>query len=402
MENSLNSQTDSRPETKQKIFWIIGAALVVIALVAFLIIRSSSVTPIREQAEEYAKMAEDAMSGGETETAFSEQKLISADVSAPGSKEDWKTRTERKYSASDKELLNTYVYDAQGNIVQEPVNSVYHVYVRNADGKVIRQDEYSKETDEISNTIVYSYNGDGNEVDKVTYFYGEEDKLPYIKRWAKTEYDENGEMTKCVVSGKGGVESTTTNTVKYNKDGKLTKRVSKYFASKDNQSTTTEDFKYDKNGNLTEEAFSMSQKFYVISYKQSHKTVYEYDESGKVIREKYFDDGKLQNSKDWVYNDSGKLDHKNVCDPTDGHVTKVIQYDENGEVVEEDNSEKEYDDQDRMIRRIVREDGSSQEKERFEYFYDEFGRMSRMDHYTKESGETELVLNDYTEYEYQY
>lgn len=229
--------------------------------------------------------------------------------------------------------------------------------------------KYDEEGSIVSFThLTYAYDADGREIEYVYY-----DENGEIRRKEQSEYDESGNKIKEIRYGSGGRKTGWTEW-KYNAAGYPTEYA---FYDADGICTEKRFQEYDARGNLLKDVITNYDK--KTGQQRKHIYKYEYDENGNIIKDdsserEYDENGNLTQYIDYYI--TGAICHRETYEYDErGNQTKHTRY--NGENAIEDVWEQEYDESGRETcnRYYHFYNGSSFMESIDQQEYDEWGNL---------------------------
>lgn len=235
--------------------------------------------------------------------------------------EDRLIKTERIEADGETSETVTRSYNQAGQILEiiyrpsenQHVSPEREVYEYDGKGRKIKEAMYGMDPEIFEYEIDYVYNEDGLMTDYYWHgAYGDSTEHYHY------EYDAAGHETKSTKEQADGSFKTGTEK-KYDGKGNV---ILDILYSEDGQWVATRMYDYDGDGNLTARYDLASEEPNADNY--SSKTVYSYDEKGRLVRETmYYRDGEVLNDQGHVYDENGCL-VKDVNYNPDGTIAGYI------------------------------------------------------------------------------
>jgi len=310
----------------------------------------------------------------------------------------YRERVIRHYSKNGVLTLEE-VYDYNGLLLLKESDDERLEYTYDEAGNLVTYYKYSGPDKIFTDRIDYHYDAQGRETEKID--YGVSNGKAEIWEQYSTRYDEYGnESSYETRSADGTLKESHVYTYTYDDAGHVLKCVYVYSDPPDGTATETTTNKYDQNGNLiSTSCVCRTDLDYVSPY--SYQTRYEYDEQNRCVKEIDLNQGAVDGYEVYTYDENG-IRRKSTRYSADDERLWVTEYDENGERIEEDDTEYEYDENGVLIHSY--EEYSSTEIRQTDYYYDEYGRLVREEsaRVGKEGETAERISLGYCEYEYVY
>lgn len=395
--------------SKRLVLLLIAATVIV----AVLVVVFAVILPMRAQTKR-SEAALDAI-----QNATPAPTAVPTPEPAPTPQPPWRVQVMRRYG-NNGALGFLKEFDPEGRLLADEEDGVRREYTYDGAGNLVKLTNYRKGAEgenRVSSWKEYQYDADGRKREELTYhedgnggayldeqFSSTYDEHGNILRYEKSSkrdglyewedysytYDEVGRIVKEVCTGTHVSDGacTQTDTYRYDAEGRLLEHQGKFVTERETQDPYSERevYEYNESGLLVKET-----EYWMGALNMS--TVYAYDEQGRLIGKEEYSGGELSAFEMYEYYDNGVL-RSSSRRYGDGRRIRYQEFDENGRETDGD-IRYTYDEAGRVVQKIDENDTPECTK----YVYDEAGRLIRENYFLIFDGEEPW---GYAEYEYLY